>query len=62
MFVILGGIEHDYPFYYRCPFKILDDGWSAFDMEEQFAQLFIKCPDRWRISAVNKNYEVREQC
>ncbi|KAK0396939.1 hypothetical protein QR680_001918 [Steinernema hermaphroditum] len=54
----LSGIEHDYPFYYRCPFNVLDDGWSAFDTEQDFARLVIRCPDRWRISAVNKGFSV----
>ncbi|TMS36543.1 hypothetical protein L596_003684 [Steinernema carpocapsae] len=54
----LNGFEHDYPFYYRCPFNVLDDGWSAFETEQDFARLCIRCPDRWRISAVNKGFAV----
>ncbi|KAI1725711.1 myotubularin-like phosphatase domain-containing protein [Ditylenchus destructor] len=54
----LNGIEHDYPYYYRTPFMILDDGWEAFNLEQYFSRLLIKCRDRWRISEVNKNFEV----
>lgn len=57
-FWILGGIEHDYPFYYRCPFKILDNGWDAFNMEQQFSKLILRCNNKWRLSEVNKNFEV----
>jgi myotubularin-related protein 9 len=54
----LCGCEHDYPFYYRCPFKVLDDGWKAFTVEEAFARISIHSPDKFRISSINKNFEV----
>uniref|UniRef100_A0A914C300 Myotubularin phosphatase domain-containing protein n=1 Tax=Acrobeloides nanus TaxID=290746 RepID=A0A914C300_9BILA len=54
----LSGFQHDYPFYYRCPFNVLDNGWTAFGIDEEFARLVILCPDKWRISSVNKNFEV----
>lgn len=54
----LGGIEHDYPFYYRCPFTTLDNGWDAFNMEQQFSKLILRCANKWRLSEVNKNFEV----
>ncbi|VDK64215.1 unnamed protein product [Onchocerca ochengi] len=52
------GIQHDYPFYYRCPFTVLDNGWTAFDAEQEYAKLKIRCKDGWRISAVNKGFRV----
>ncbi|VDN34056.1 unnamed protein product [Gongylonema pulchrum] len=52
------GIQHDYPFYCRCPFTVLDNGWTAFDTEQEFAKLAIRCKDGWRISAVNKAFRV----
>ncbi|VDO23779.1 unnamed protein product [Brugia timori] len=52
------GIQHDYPFYYRCPFTVLDNGWTAFDAEQEYAKLMIRCKDGWRISAVNKGFRV----
>ncbi|CAG9537354.1 unnamed protein product [Cercopithifilaria johnstoni] len=54
----LKGIQHDYPFYYRCPFTVLDDGWTAFDAEQEYAKLMIRCKDGWRVSAVNKGFRV----
>uniref|UniRef100_A0A8R1TVF8 Myotubularin phosphatase domain-containing protein n=1 Tax=Onchocerca volvulus TaxID=6282 RepID=A0A8R1TVF8_ONCVO len=54
----LKGIQHDYPFYYRCPFTVLDNGWTAFDAEQEYAKLKIRCKDGWRISAVNKGFRV----
>ncbi|KAM3726949.1 Myotubularin-related protein [Dirofilaria immitis] len=54
----LEGIQHDYPFYYRCPFTVLDNGWTAFDAEQEYAKLMIRCKDGWRISAVNKGFRV----
>lgn len=54
----LNDVQHEYPFYYRCPFTILDDGWTAFDTEQEFAKLILRCQDKWRISAVNKQFRV----
>ncbi|KAL3981826.1 Myotubularin-related protein 9 [Acanthocheilonema viteae] len=54
----LKGIQHDYPFYYRCPFTVLDNGWTAFDAEQEYAKLMIRCKDGWRVSAVNKGFRV----
>ncbi|KAH7701803.1 MTM-9 protein, partial [Aphelenchoides avenae] len=53
----LHGFEHDYPFYYRCPFTVLDDGWKAFAIDEVFSKLVIRCQDMFRISSVNKGFE-----
>uniref|UniRef100_A0A0M3HP20 Myotubularin phosphatase domain-containing protein n=1 Tax=Ascaris lumbricoides TaxID=6252 RepID=A0A0M3HP20_ASCLU len=54
----LSGIQHEYPFYYRCPFTVLDNGWTAFDTEQEFARLMVRCKEGWRISAVNKGFRV----
>ncbi|EFO20414.2 hypothetical protein LOAG_08075 [Loa loa] len=54
----LKGIQHDYPFYYRCPFTVLDNGWTAFDAEQEYAKLMMRCKDGWRVSAVNKGFRV----
>ncbi|KAK6760392.1 hypothetical protein RB195_021746 [Necator americanus] len=54
----INGCSHDYPFYYRCPFQVLDDGWKAFDSEEEFARLIVRCGDAFRISSVNEGFEV----
>ncbi|MFH4977553.1 hypothetical protein AB6A40_004262 [Gnathostoma spinigerum] len=56
----LSGIQHDYPFYYRCPFTVLDNGWTAFDTEQDFARLVVRCCDGWRISSVNKSFQFFE--
>ncbi|VBB26450.1 unnamed protein product [Acanthocheilonema viteae] len=57
-FAVAQGIQHDYPFYYRCPFTVLDNGWTAFDAEQEYAKLMIRCKDGWRVSAVNKGFRV----
>uniref|UniRef100_A0A1I8BBQ0 Myotubularin phosphatase domain-containing protein n=1 Tax=Meloidogyne hapla TaxID=6305 RepID=A0A1I8BBQ0_MELHA len=54
---ILGGIGHDYPFYYRCPFTVLDDGWRAYALEDKFSKLQLLTGERFRISSVNKDFE-----
>uniref|UniRef100_A0A7E4W328 Myotubularin phosphatase domain-containing protein n=1 Tax=Panagrellus redivivus TaxID=6233 RepID=A0A7E4W328_PANRE len=46
----------DYPFYYQCPFKVLDNGWNVYDIELEFTRLCSILPDRFRISPVNKNF------
>uniref|UniRef100_A0A0N5AGS3 Myotubularin phosphatase domain-containing protein n=1 Tax=Syphacia muris TaxID=451379 RepID=A0A0N5AGS3_9BILA len=54
----LDNLQHEYPFYYQCPFTILDDGWTAFDAEQEFAKLMVRSSDKWRLSNVNKDYRV----
>ncbi|KAL6724353.1 hypothetical protein Aduo_019249 [Ancylostoma duodenale] len=54
----INGCSHDYPFYYRCPFQVLDDGWKAFDSDEEFARLILRCGDAFRISSVNEGFAV----
>ena len=54
----LSNLEFEYPFYHPKTFETLDDGWNAFDVNQQFASLMLRCSDRWRISAVNTNFEV----
>ncbi|CAI4231050.1 unnamed protein product [Auanema sp. JU1783] len=52
------GCDHDYPFYYQSPFEILDDGWNAFDIEQEFNRIKLVSGDSFRISSVNLNYKV----
>ncbi|KAI6195454.1 BMA-MTM-9, isoform c [Aphelenchoides besseyi] len=54
----LSHIEWEYPFYHPKSFEFLDDGWTAFDIDQTFATLSLVAEDRWRISTVNKNFEV----
>ncbi|VDK42562.1 unnamed protein product [Anisakis simplex] len=54
----LSCIQQEYPFYYRCPFTVLDNGWTAFDTEQEFARLVVCCKEGWRISSVNKGFRV----
>lgn len=54
----LSQLEFEYPFYHPKTFETLDDGWTAFDINQQFAFLMLLCADRWRVSAVNNNFEV----
>lgn len=53
---------HDYPFFYRCPFQILDNGWNAFDVEQEYARLTLLAGDSYRISSVNENFQVSLPC
>ncbi|CAJ0922861.1 unnamed protein product, partial [Mesorhabditis belari] len=54
----LNGFSLDYPFFYRCPFTILDDGWRAFDVESEFARVSMNAPEMFRVSEVNKDFKV----
>lgn len=45
-----------YPFFYRPMYNILEDGYTLFEPELEFAKLIAS--DEWRISTVNKNYNV----
>lgn len=46
-----------YPFFYPPSFDILEDGWQAFLPQEEFNR-FKECSDEWRLSYINKDYEV----
>lgn len=46
-----------YPYFYNPEFSLVEDGWSAFQVESEFNKL-IHFGDDWRISSVNKNFEV----
>ncbi|KAI4465865.1 myotubularin-related [Holotrichia oblita] len=45
-----------YPFFYRPNYNILEDGYTLFKPETEFAKLLTS--DEWRLSHVNKNYSV----
>ncbi|XP_022910988.1 myotubularin-related protein 9 [Onthophagus taurus] len=45
-----------YPFFYRPMYNILEDGYTLFKPEIEFAKLLAS--DEWRISHVNKNFSV----
>jgi myotubularin-related protein 9 len=47
-----------YPFFYRPMYTIMEDGWTAFQLETEFAKLVGGKSDEWRISTVNKDFEV----
>ncbi|PAV69151.1 hypothetical protein WR25_20585 [Diploscapter pachys] len=48
---------HDYPFYYRVSFTVLDDGWTAFDVEQEFARLALFGCDSFRLSTINEDFK-----
>uniref|UniRef100_A0A0K0F2Q0 Myotubularin-related protein MTM-9 (projected from Caenorhabditis elegans ortholog mtm-9) n=1 Tax=Strongyloides venezuelensis TaxID=75913 RepID=A0A0K0F2Q0_STRVS len=52
------GFTLDYPFYYQCPFKPLDNGWTSFSVDEQYAKLILQNGQKWRISSVNENFTI----
>lgn len=46
-----------HPFFYNPSFVIMEDGWSAFTTEQDFAKIKLVSDD-WRISLVNKDFTV----
>lgn len=48
--------ERLYPFFYRPMYTILEDGYTLFKPEIEFAKLLAS--DEWRISTVNKDYSI----
>lgn len=45
-----------YPFFYRPMYNILEDGYTLFKPETEFAKLLAS--DEWRISTVNEDYSI----
>lgn len=48
--------ELSYPFFYRPMYNILEDGYTLFRPETEFAKLL--AADEWRISHINKTFSV----
>ena len=46
-----------YPFFYRPMFEIIEDGWQAFQAESEFSRVS-HVSSEWRLSSVNRNFEV----
>lgn len=46
-----------YPFFYRPMYSILEDGYTAFGAEAEFAKLLL-ATDEWRLSHVNQSFGV----
>ncbi|XP_065296214.1 myotubularin-related protein 9 isoform X2 [Dermacentor albipictus] len=46
-----------HPFFYNPSFVIMEDGWSAFATEQDFAKIKLVSDD-WRISSVNQDFSV----
>lgn len=46
-----------HPFFYNPSFVIMEDGWSAFTTEQDFAKIKLVSDD-WRVSLVNKDFSV----
>lgn len=53
----LPDLKLEYPFFFHPTFTILENGWTAFSTEQEFARLQIHT-DFWRVSAVNKDFRV----
>lgn len=47
-----------YPFYYRPLYNILEDGWTMYRPEEEFAKLLSGDSSEWRLSNLNSEYSV----
>lgn len=48
-----------YPFFFRPMFDIMEDGWQAYLPETEFGRLKAST-DEWRLSHVNRSYEVTD--
>ncbi|KAG1666790.1 Myotubularin-related protein 9 [Nymphon striatum] len=48
---------HWYPFFYRPMFDIVENGWTAFNIENEFAELQMQSDD-WRITKVNTDFSI----
>lgn len=46
-----------YPFFYRAMFEPLEDGWQAFQPENDYPR-FKECADEWRVTNINREYKV----
>ncbi|GFQ68442.1 myotubularin-related protein 9, partial [Trichonephila clavata] len=46
-----------YPFFHRAMFDMLEDGWTSFLPETEYAKV-LQNKDEWRISHVNKDYVI----
>ena len=49
-----------YPFFYRPMYDVIEDGWTAFSCESEFSRVS-HVSSEWRLSSVNKNFEVRSR-
>ena len=47
-----------FPFYHQQNFIIVENGWLAFQLEEEFLKLLHSSDSDWRISYVNKDFSV----
>lgn len=45
-----------YPFFFRLPHAIVEDGWTAYRPESEFTKLTLG--DEWRLAHINKNFDV----
>ncbi|KAH9426966.1 Myotubularin- protein 9 [Dermatophagoides pteronyssinus] len=46
-----------YPYFYNPEFQFVENGWEQFKIENEFANL-THHSDEWRLSTVNKNFEI----
>ena len=51
-------ISSSYAFFYNPGFKAIEDGWSLFQPEEEFAKIIHSADSEWRISYANIDYSV----
>jgi myotubularin-related protein 9 len=46
-----------YPYFYRAMFESVEDGWTQFQIENEFSNILM-LTDEWRLTYVNKNFAV----
>jgi hypothetical protein len=55
--LVTDDISLKYPFFYRPSFEVLENGWDAFQPEQEFGR-FKEISEEWRLSNVNKDFSV----
>jgi hypothetical protein len=51
-------VTRSYAFFFKPSFRALEDGWLAFEPEEEFAAVVRATDADWRVSYVNKDFAV----
>uniref|UniRef100_A0A915JIU4 Myotubularin phosphatase domain-containing protein n=1 Tax=Romanomermis culicivorax TaxID=13658 RepID=A0A915JIU4_ROMCU len=54
----LANVKLHYPFFYQCNFRICEDGWNSFNLDENEFIRLLSQSDFWRVSDVNRNFAV----
>ncbi|OQV17473.1 Myotubularin-related protein 9 [Hypsibius exemplaris] len=53
----IADVYNFYPFFFRPMFEILEDGWTIFPLESEYAK-WIHGSDEWRVSHANRDFSI----